>query len=81
MTSIRKTKKQITKQVSGESIREIAKMQSRIDEYQRLIGDITLWLLCPGNISIKSEIPEGNWIWKEINKLQKENKELKEKAP
>lgn len=56
-------------------------MQSRIDEYQRLIGDITLWLLRPGNISIKSEIPEGNWIWKEINKLQKENKELKEKAP
>lgn len=80
MTSIRKTKKQITKQVSGEAIREIAKMQSRIDEYQRLIGDIMLWLLHPGNISIKSEIPEGNWIYEEINKLQKENKVLKEKA-
>lgn len=81
MTSIRKLKKQIANQYSGEAIKEIAKMQSKIDEYQRLIGDIMLWLLKPGNFSLKSDIPEGELIWTEINKLQKEINELRKIAP
>lgn len=78
MTFIKKTN---CPSCSGEAIREIAKMQRQIDEYQRLVGDIMLWLLKPGNYSIKSDIFEGDLIWTEINKLHKEIKELKDKAP
>lgn len=81
MASIRKLKKEIAKQVSGDAVREIAKMQMEIDKYRQAICDICLWVIQPGNFTMKSDIDEMALIHQKITELQKENEELKNKLP
>ncbi|MEF9922953.1 MAG: hypothetical protein RR854_00065 [Muribaculaceae bacterium] len=65
--------------MSGDAIREIAKMQMEIDKYHKAIQNICLLFFHPSNICIKSDIYEIELIYGQISDIQKENKELKDK--
>lgn len=57
--------------LNNNEVKEVAKMQEQIDDYQSSIMNILLWLVRPGSITLKSNIPSINFIYREIQKLQK----------
>ena len=57
-------------------------LQSDLDEYERFLGDLLIMLVkreaqCVIEHSVPGDDKMG-WIWNEVRKLIKENKELKE---
>lgn len=62
-------------------IEHLLGLQRELDEYQRFCGELIIILSKPdeNHTFLKSDITEADFIWEQVWKLIKENKELKEK--
>ena len=77
-----KVKRRVAKKVERSVMAEkICELQMRIDEYDRYLGDLLI-MICKGEPQCVVEhscYERADWIWDEVLKLIKENRELKEK--
>jgi hypothetical protein len=60
----------------------LLELQRKIDEYERFLGDLTVMLMCPEkeHRCIQHNVELGDFIWRKVEELIKENRELKKKG-
>lgn len=63
-------KNRFIKKLNNNEVKEVAKMQKQIDDYQSLVHDIAIWLSFPEAKTAKSNIDEADFIYRQIRNLQ-----------